>query len=133
MLALTACCMLILFGLRMPLEVARAGGVHASIFIAALAIIALKNMPTLRWDAELGSLAYPVFLLHIPCRAAMSGLVGRSDAWVDVLAVAATFIVSYLIVAFVERPLSLMRTKVRSPNVLEHARLVAWRQVSWRA
>ena len=86
MLALTACCMLVLFGLRMPLEVARAGGVHASIFIAALAIIALKNMPTLRWDAELGNLAYPVFLLHIPCRAAMSGLVGRSDAWVDVLA-----------------------------------------------
>jgi peptidoglycan/LPS O-acetylase OafA/YrhL len=129
-LAIAACCMLVLFGLRMPLEVARAGGVHASIFIAALSIIALKNMPALRWDSALGNLAYPVFLLHIPCRAAMSGLLGRSDAWVDVLAIGATFIVSYLVVAFVERPLSLLRAKLRSPDALEHARLVAWRQVS---
>jgi len=132
-LAIAACCMLVLLGLRMPLEVARAGGAHASILITALSIIALKNMPTPRWDSALGDLAYPVFLLHIPCRAAMSGLLGRSDAWVDVLAIAATFILSYFIVALVERPLSQMRTKLRSPRVLEHARLVAWRQVSRRA
>ena len=125
--------MLVLFGMRMPLEVARAGGLHASIFIAALSIIALRNMPAPRWDSALGNLAYPVFLLHIPCRAAMSGLLGRSDAWVDVLAIGATFILSYLVVALVERPLSQMRTKLRSPDVLEHAKLVAWRQVSWRA
>lgn len=129
-LAIAACCLLVLFGLRMPLEVARAGGVHASIFIAALSIIALKNVPPLRWDSALGNLAYPVFLLHIPCRAAMSGLLGRSDAWVDVLAIGATFVLSYLVVALVERPLSLIRAKLRSPDVLEHARVAAWRRVS---
>lgn len=129
-LAIAACCMLVIAGSRMPLEVARAGGLHASIFIAALSIVALKNMPALRWDAALGNLAYPVFLLHIPCRAAMSGLLGRSDAWVDVLAIGATFILSYLVVALVERPISLMRAKLRSPDALEHARLLAWRHVS---
>jgi hypothetical protein len=51
-------------------------------------------MPAPRWDSALGDLAYPVFLLHIPCRAAMSGLLGRSDAWVDLLAIAATFVLS---------------------------------------
>jgi peptidoglycan/LPS O-acetylase OafA/YrhL len=132
-LAIAACCMLVIVGLRMPLELASAGGLHASIFITALSIVALKNMPTPRWDSALGDLAYPVFLLHIPCRAAMSGLLGRSDAWVDVLAIAATFILSYVVVAVVERPLSLMRAKLRSPDVLEYARLVAWRQVSRRA
>lgn len=129
-LAITACCMLVIIGLRMPLEVARAGGLHAAIFIAALSIIALKNMSPTRWDSALGDLAYPVFLLHIPSRAAMSGLLGRSDAWVDVLAIVATFALSYLVVALVERPLALMRAKLRSPNVLQYARLAAWRQVS---
>ncbi|HKP23234.1 MAG TPA: acyltransferase [Dongiaceae bacterium] len=125
-LAIAACCMLVAVSLRMPLEVAHAGGLHASIFIAALSIIALKNMPAPRWDSALGDLAYPVFLLHIPCRAAMSGLLGRSDAWVDVLAVAATIILSYFIVAVVERPLSLIRTKLRSADAMEYeARRVA--------
>jgi peptidoglycan/LPS O-acetylase OafA/YrhL len=126
-LAIAACCMLVVVGLRMPLEVAQAGGLHASIIIAALSIVALKNMPTPKWDVALGDLAYPVFLLHIPCRAAMSGLLGRSDAWVDVLAIAATFVLSYLTVALVERPLSLIRAKLRSPDAIEQTRQLAWR------
>jgi peptidoglycan/LPS O-acetylase OafA/YrhL len=128
-LAIAACCMLVV-GLRMPLEVAQAGGLHASIFIAALSIVALKNMPALRWDSALGDLAYPVFLLHIPCRAAMSGLIGRSDAGVDVLALAATFILSYFVVAVVERPLSQLRAKLRSADVIDYMKLVAWRPIS---
>jgi peptidoglycan/LPS O-acetylase OafA/YrhL len=129
-LAIAASCMVVVVGLRMPFEAAHAGGLHASIFIAALSIIALRNMPAPRWDAALGDLAYPVFLLHIPCRAAMSGLLGRSDAWVDVLAIAATFILSYLVVAVVERPLSLIRAKLRSADAMEYTRLVAWRPIS---
>jgi len=131
-LAIAACCLLVVVGLRMPLEVARAGGLHASIAVAALSIAALKNMPASRWDSALGDLAYPVFLLHIPCRAALSGLLGRSEAWVDVLAVAATFVLSYLVVALVERPLSQIRAKLRSADAIEYARLAAWRPISSR-
>lgn len=129
-LAITFCCMLVVVGSTMPFEIARTGGVHASIIIAAAAIAALRTLPAPRWDSALGDLAYPVFLVHIPCRAAMSGLLGRSDAGVDVLAIAATFVLSYLVVALVERPLFLMRAKLRSPDALEHAKLVAWRPVS---
>jgi peptidoglycan/LPS O-acetylase OafA/YrhL len=129
-LALAACCLLAVVGLRMPFEIASAGGLHASILVAALAIIALKNMSIPRWDAALGDLAYPVFLLHIPCRAAVSGLLGRSDAFADLLAIAATFGLSCLVVGVVERPLSLMRAKLRSPDVLGYARSMALRPVS---
>lgn len=132
-LAMAACCMLVVVGLRMPLEAAHAGGLHTSIVLAALSIVALRNMPTVRWDSALGELAYPVFLLHIPCRAAISGLVGRSDAWVDVLAIVATFILSYLVVALVERPLSQIRTKLRSSDAMEYLRVFAWRPVSLQA
>jgi len=129
-LAIAACCVLVVVGLRMPLEIAHAGGLHASIVIAALSIVALKNLPTPRWDAALGELAYPVFLLHIPCRAAMAGLLGRSDAWVDVLAIGATFVLSYGVVALVERPLSLIRTRLRSSDVIEYMRLAVRRPIS---
>jgi peptidoglycan/LPS O-acetylase OafA/YrhL len=129
-LAIAACCLLVVVGLRMPLAAAQAGGLHASIVIAALSIAALKNLPAPRWDSALGELAYPVFLLHIPCRAAMSGLLDRSDAWVDVLAIAATFILSYFVVALVERPLSLIRTKLRSSDALESLKVAAWRPVA---
>jgi peptidoglycan/LPS O-acetylase OafA/YrhL len=124
-LAMTSCCVLVFLGLTMPLEVARAGGVHASIVITAVAIAALKNVSTTRWDSSLGDLAYPVFLLHIPCRAAMAGLLGRSDAWVDVLSLGVTFILAYLIVALVERPISTFRAKLRSPDAIDQTRLAA--------
>jgi peptidoglycan/LPS O-acetylase OafA/YrhL len=120
--ALTSCGVFFVVGSMMPFEVARAGGLHASIVIAAIAIAALRNMPALRWDAALGDLAYPVFLLHIPCRAAMSGLLGRSDAWVDVLAIAATFGASCLLVGLVEQPLSLIRAKLRSSDAMVRVR-----------
>lgn len=123
--ALTACGAFFISGSIMPFEVAHAGGLHASIIVAAIAIAALRNLPALRWDAALGDLAYPVFLLHIPCRAAMSGLLGRSDAVVDVLAIAATFGVSCLVIGLVEQPLSLMRTRLRSSDMTARARRVS--------
>jgi peptidoglycan/LPS O-acetylase OafA/YrhL len=129
-LALAACCLLAVVGLRMPFEIASAGGLHASILVAALAIVALKNMPIPRWDAALGDLAYPVFLLHIPCRAALSGLMGRSDASVDVLAIAATFGFACLVVGLVERPLSRMRARLRTAGGLGYASSMALRPVS---
>lgn len=129
-LAMTSCGILVLVGLTMPLEVARAGGVHASIAMTAVTIAALRTVPAQRWDSMLGDLAYPVFLLHIPCRAAMTGLLGRSDTGVDVAALVATFALSYLVVILVERPLSQLRAKLRSTDALEQLRLVALRQVS---
>lgn len=129
-LAIVACGVLVVVGLRMPPQAAQAGGLHASIFIAALSIMALRNMPAPRWDSALGNLAYPVFLLHIPCRAAMAGLLGRSDAWVDVLAIGMTFVLSYLVVVLVERPVSQIRARLRSPEVTEHTRLIAYRPIS---
>ena len=79
----------------MSVEVAGAGGLHASIILTAVAIVGLKEMTTRRWDSVLGDLAYPVFLVHIPCRAAMSGLLGRTNIWVDVAAVGASIVLSY--------------------------------------
>ncbi len=51
-LATTSCCAFFIVGSIMPFEIARAGGLHASIIIAAVVIAALRNMPTLRWDSE---------------------------------------------------------------------------------
>jgi peptidoglycan/LPS O-acetylase OafA/YrhL len=127
-LAVMACIVLIYLGLNMSVEVAGAGGLHASIILTAVAIVGLKEMTIRRWDSVLGDLAYPVFLVHIPCRAAMSGLLGRTNIWVDVAAVGATIVLSYLIVALVERPLSTIRNKLRSPGSIESGSLATW----WR-
>jgi peptidoglycan/LPS O-acetylase OafA/YrhL len=127
-LAIAACCVLIFLGLKMSVSFAGAGGMHASIIVTAVAIAGLKDTATRRWDSALGALAYPVFLLHIPCRAAMLGLFGRSNIWVDLAAVAATIALSCLVVAVVERPLSRIRTKLRSPASIGISRIMAWRQ-----
>ena len=120
--------MLIFLGLKMSVSLAGAGGMHLSIIVTAVAIVGLKDTAMRRWDSALGDLAYPVFLMHIPCRAAMYGLLGRSDVWIDLAAIATTIALSCLIVAFVERPLSLIRAKLRSPESAVSRRNVAWRQ-----
>jgi peptidoglycan/LPS O-acetylase OafA/YrhL len=127
-LAIIACCVLIFLGLKMSVSFAGAGGMHLSIIVTAVAIAGLKDTAMRRWDSALGELAYPVFLMHIPCRAAMYGLVGRSNVWIDLAAIATTIALSCLMVALVERPLSLVRTKLRSPDSTVSRWIVAWRQ-----
>jgi peptidoglycan/LPS O-acetylase OafA/YrhL len=127
-LAIIACCVLIFLGLKMSVSFAGAGGMHLSIIVTAVAIVGLKDTATRRWDSALGDLAYPVFLMHIPCRAAMYGLLGRSNVWIDLAAIATTIALSCLIVALVERPLSVIRAKLRSPESAASRWIMAWRQ-----
>ena len=115
LLAAVALCVLVCLGLKMPLEISAAGGLHFSILVTAAVIMGLKGLSAHRWDSVLGDLAYPVFLVHLPCRAAVHGLLDRSDIWADAAAIAATIAVSGLIFAFIERPLSRVRAKLRSP------------------
>jgi peptidoglycan/LPS O-acetylase OafA/YrhL len=129
-LAAMSYCALVGLGLTMPLEIAASGGMYVSLILTALAIVALKNVPPPRWDTMLGDLAYPVFLMHIPCRAAMYGLLGRANGWVDLIAIGVTFALSYLIVSYVERPVSQIRAKLRSADATGSKKLLAWRQAS---